>query len=71
MGSTFFEGIMPDRLTTDWILGQFAKNKKAVREGYRKFVASGLLEKISPWYNLKGQMGLGSKNFIHAIKEKN
>lgn len=69
--STAFEGIKPDWLITDWILGQFAQNKKNARESYRKFVASGILEKTSPWGMLKGQMFLGSKNFILAIKEEN
>ena len=69
--STASEDVKPDWLTTDWILGQFAQNKKAARKSYRKIVESGVLEKTSPWDRLKGQMFFGSKNFIHAIKEGN
>ncbi|WP_320043704.1 transposase [uncultured Desulfobacter sp.] len=67
--STASKGSKPDWLTTDWILGQFAQNKKAARESYRKFVESCILEKTSPWDRLEGQMFFGSKNFIHSIKE--
>jgi len=42
--STAFESVRPGWLTTDWILGQFAQNKKAVQESYRKFVGRGILE---------------------------
>ena len=69
--ATAFKGSIPNWLTTDWILEQFAQNRKAAREGYRKFVESGISEKDSPWGMLKGQIFFGSKGFIQSIKSKN
>ncbi len=62
---------VPDCLTTDWILGQFAANRKSARKEYRKFVESGITEKLSPWQKLKGQIFFGSEEFIRSIKGRN
>nr|WP_208599535.1 hypothetical protein [Desulfospira joergensenii] len=69
--ATASKGSIPNWLTTDWILGQFAQNRKAARKSYLKFVESGISEKTSPWDRLKGQIFFGSKGFIQSIKSKN
>ena len=56
-------------LTTDWILGQFARNRKTARENYQIFVKKGISEKASPWESLKGQIFFGSKEFVGSLKE--
>lgn len=59
---------VPECLSTDWILGQFATNKKGAQEAYRQFVERGITEKLSPWQRLKGQIFFGSEAFIRTVK---
>ncbi len=62
---------VPDCLTTDWILGQFAINKKSARKYYRRFVEGGIADPLSPWQKLKGQIYFGSEEFINSIQKSN
>ena len=39
---------VPDYLTTDWILGQFATNKNNAQKAYRNFVEDGIKESLTP-----------------------
>lgn len=57
---------VPTCLTIDWILGQFAKTKAIARRRYAEFVAEGI-GKESPWSELKGQILLGSEEFIEQM----
>lgn len=59
----------PSFLTTDWILGQFAGERREAQRLYRRFVSEGL--GISPWGDLKGQIYLGSERFIESIAKPN
>lgn len=49
-------------LSTDWVLGQFGKKRSTAKERYREFVREGLSNR--PWEDLKGQIYLGSEEFI-------
>jgi putative transposase len=53
---------VPEFLSTDWILGQFGKNRAKAQKQYRAFVREGLENR--PWEELKGQIYLGSAAFI-------
>lgn len=53
---------VPEFLSTDWILGQFGKNRAKAQKQYRAFVREGLENR--PWEELKGQIYLGSEAFI-------
>ena len=59
----------PSFLTTDWIPGQFAGERREAQHLYRRFVSEGL--EISPWGDLKGQIYLGSERFIESIPKPN
>jgi len=59
--------VVPEFLTTDWILDYFSKNKSEAREFYRKFIRAGL-EVKSPWEELQGQILLGEESFIEKCK---
>lgn len=54
-------------LSTDWILKQFSKKKKRAKKKYRKFVEEGLQQQDSPWQQVKGQVFLGSDEFIEQL----
>src|SRR4030067_3428811 len=60
-------------LTTDWILGQFAKHKRTAEKKYKEFVEAGIGEKET-WKSVKGQSILGSDEFVEKlignVKEK-
>ncbi len=55
-------------LYTDWILSQFGKKKKQAQKMYRKFVAEGIKEGKKPWEKVKGQVYLGSEDFVQDLK---
>ncbi len=57
---------IPPSLTTDWVLGQFAKTKPVARKRYAEFVHAGI-GKVSPWKELKGQVLLGGESFVQEI----
>ena len=67
--STAYAGKVPEFLTIDWVLGQFAEQMTTARQRYRKFVAEGLTERDSPWRKLSGQVFLGSENFVARMRE--
>jgi hypothetical protein len=55
----------PPFLTVDWILGQFASERRRAQRLYRKFVAGGIGR--SPWNELKGQVYLGVRDSSKAF----
>ncbi len=61
----------PKFLSTDWLLGQFGKHRRVAQKRYRKFVRDGIANR--PWDDLKGQVYLGSEEFIerHSAEDKN
>lgn len=54
-------------LTTGWILGQFAGNRRKAESRFRSFIKEGII-KESPWKELKGQIFLGGAEFIDRFK---
>lgn len=60
----------PGFLQTDWVLGQFGKKRAQAQKRYREFVKEGLESR--PWEELKGQIYLGSEEFIerHAPRDQ-
>jgi putative transposase len=52
----------PEFLSTDWLLEQFGKNRRVAQKRYREFVRQGIANR--PWDDLKGQIYLGSEEFI-------
>jgi hypothetical protein len=69
--ATAYSVKVPEFLTVDWILGQFAMTKNEARKGYRKFVADGIANpKESPWKKLVGQIVLGGSDFVADIQSR-
>lgn len=58
---------LPSSLSIDWLLSQFAKTTAVARKRYQAFVQAGIGQ-ASPWGNLKGQVLLGSENFVKKIR---
>lgn len=58
-------GERPSFLTIDWVLSQFGR-KRVAMEKYRRFVTEGI-DKESPWETLKGQIFLGTDDFIKQL----
>jgi hypothetical protein len=52
----------PPFLATDWLLKQFGRDRARARQRYREFVAAPLPS--DPWTRLRGQIFLGSDEFI-------
>ena len=53
---------VPEFLSTDWILAQFGNRRAQAQKQYREFVRDGVESR--PWEELKGQIYLGSEEFI-------
>ena len=56
-------------LTTDWVLGGFAKTKNVARQHYRDFVQQGKGQP-SPGQCLKNQIYLGDDEFVFDMQGK-
>ncbi len=56
----------PEFLFTDWILGQFGRNRKGAQRSYREFVLEGRAGE-SPWKRLIGQCLLGEEKFLEKL----
>jgi len=54
-------------LSSDWILAQFAPERKAAIKAYQAFVLSGM-DAASPLKKVKGQLFLGPEHFMEKIK---
>lgn len=57
----------PAWLTTDWVLSQFNSRRTMARRKYAEFVAQGQ-NLSSPWPALKGQVLLGSAQFVEQMQ---
>lgn len=57
-------------LATDWLLRQFARQKKVARKRYIEFVREGMATpEESPWKQLTGQIYLGGSRFVNSMQE--
>lgn len=66
-GATMGIKSRPSFLTIDWILSQFGGRTRAAREAYKRFVM-GETDRESPWKTLKGQIFLGTEEFIQDLR---
>lgn len=55
-------------LFTDWILGQFGTDRESALKTYQDFILSGI-DKESPLKNVKGQIFLGSNEFLTKMEK--
>lgn len=58
----------PAFLTVDWVLGHFGQKRSRAQARYRAFVREGLGRR--PWEELRGQIYLGSEEFIARLTRK-
>ncbi|UJP05496.1 MAG: transposase [Nitrosomonas sp.] len=57
----------PAWLATDWVLGQFGNYRAVAQRKYAEFVMQGQ-NLSSPWSALKGQVLLGSAQFVERVR---
>jgi len=62
------EAKKPVFLEVDWVLSQFGRRRAEAKEAYRRYVLEGLQGK-SPWERLKGQILLGTEDFLARLRE--
>ncbi len=55
-------------LTTQWVLGQFGRNRGSAQKEYRKFISAGI-GRPSAWSDVRGQVLLGGDDFVQKLKE--
>jgi REP element-mobilizing transposase RayT len=55
-------------LETDWVLSQFGRSQGEAKRAYRRYILEGIQGK-SPWELLKGQIFLGTEEFLARLKE--
>ncbi|MDA8412457.1 MAG: transposase [Desulfobacteraceae bacterium] len=66
---TVGKAVVPEFLTTEWVLANFSASLAEARRLYRDFVKEGLVAKETPWEKLSGQIILGTEGFILQAKE--
>jgi putative transposase len=57
----------PGWLSTDWLLGQFAKRRSLAQQRHAEFVAQGI-KRPSPWSAVRGQVLLGTDSFAEKMR---
>jgi len=65
-GATAGTGKPHPCLTPEWILGQFAKQKRSAEKQYKEFIGAGISTK-GIWTEVKGQSILGSNEFAEKL----
>ena len=66
--ATAGEAKKPVFLEVDWVLSQFGRRRAEAQKAYRRYVLEGLQGK-SPWERLKGQILLGTEDFLARLRE--
>jgi putative transposase len=64
--ATIGEALAPEWLQTDWLLGQFGNRRRQAVAKYVEFVRAGV-GLPSLWERLKGQIYLGSDEFVESM----
>jgi REP element-mobilizing transposase RayT len=54
----------PEWLSTDWLLGQYARREAEARKSYRAYVLKDMKKVDSPWEKLKNGLYLGEEEFL-------
>ena len=57
----------PVLLEVDWVLSQFGRRRAEAKKAYRRYVLGGL-QGESPWERLKGQILLGTEDFLARLR---
>jgi len=57
----------PVFLEVDWVLSQFGRRRAEAKKGYLRYVLGGL-QGESPWGRLKGQILLGTEDFLGRLR---
>ncbi|HVZ81367.1 MAG TPA: transposase [bacterium] len=57
-------------LEIDWILSRFGRGREQAQRAYRKFVAEGVGQKVSPWEELRSRVYLGSEVFLDHVQDR-
>jgi REP element-mobilizing transposase RayT len=60
----------PRWLETDWTLKQFGARKREAQEAYRRFVAEGRAASYEPWAEVRGQIYLGTTEFLEEMERR-
>ena len=55
-------------LEIDWVLSQFGRSQEEAKRASRRYVLEGIQGK-SPWESLKGQISLGTEEFLARLRE--
>ena len=58
----------PVFLEVGWVLSQFGRRRAEAKKAYRRYVLEGL-QGESPWERLKGQILLGTEDFLARLRE--
>lgn len=66
--ATAGEAKRPAFLEVDWVLSQFGRRRAETQRSYRRYVVEGIQGK-SPWESLKGQIFLGTEEFLARLRE--
>jgi len=66
--ATVGEGKRSPFLEIDWVLSQFGCSQEKAKRAYRRYVLEGIQRK-SPWESLKGQIFLGTEEFLARLRE--
>lgn len=61
--------IVPQFLTVNWVLQQFAEKKGEAQARYRSFVNEGVADD-SPWNSLVGRILLGREGFVEQLQSR-
>lgn len=67
--ATMGKADQPHWLHTDWILEQFAKNRKKAQENFVEFLKEGKTE-ANVWESLRNQIYLGDEKFLRRMQRK-
>ena len=68
--ATASEASAPEWLETDWTLRNFGQRRSQAASRYRRFVAEGVRAAESPWESVRGQIYLGSDEFLEDVRRK-
>jgi putative transposase len=58
----------PVFLEVEWVLSQFGRRREEAKKAYRRYVGEGR-QGESPWERLKGQILLGTEEFLARLRE--